>query len=209
MFRSNTELKILFLLAGSLVVSSLFPAPLIYQFDEGESIQISCWAPRAYTDAWFDLFKGDQSQPAQTLPAAETHHHVTFLLENGTTSDGGQYRCQYRLLNGSQWQRSELSYILEITMTTPSLIPSPPPTSLPTSSGSNGPAWVLPTALSVTGVLLLVMILVVAVIAIGRFKERRKKKRELESCWTETSYPTTETSFDNSLFTVSVEVSVV
>uniref|UniRef100_A0A2D4HJ26 Ig-like domain-containing protein n=1 Tax=Micrurus lemniscatus lemniscatus TaxID=129467 RepID=A0A2D4HJ26_MICLE len=36
--------------------------------------------------------------------------------------------------------------------------------------------------------------------------KRRKKKRKLKSCWAETSYPTTETSFANSMFIISEEI---
>nr|XP_060619451.1 protein HIDE1 isoform X2 [Anolis sagrei ordinatus] len=208
MFHGNTNLKILFLLAGSLGASRLFPYPLIVLdvpsdgIKEGDTIKIVCAAPRAYVDAWFYLLKGEQAQQVQIQPAAETQHAVTFHLENITIGDGGQYRCQYGLYNGSQLQMSELSFVLEITVEESSLTTSVPTD--PPNSGSKGSAWVLPTALSVTGVLLLILILVVAVIAVGRLKERRQKKRVLDSCWTETSYPATETSFDNSMYTVSV-----
>ncbi|XP_061439422.1 protein HIDE1 isoform X1 [Rhineura floridana] len=200
------DLKILFLLAGSLVASSRFPSPLILSNGrvEGESIKITCLAPRHFKDAWFFLFKVNQVQPLQTLPAAETQHSVTFFLENITYGDRGQYKCQYGMYNGSELKLSELSHILEITVEASGLTTSPPTS--PPRSDSKGPVWVLPSVLSVAGVLLLVVIFVVAVTAIRRFKDRRKKKRELQSCWTETSYPTTETSFDNCVFTVTMKM---
>ncbi|XP_029141585.1 protein HIDE1 [Protobothrops mucrosquamatus] len=37
----------------------------------------------------------------------------------------------------------------------------------------------------------------------NNFWRRRKKKRDLKSCWAETSYPTAETSFDNYMFIIS------
>ncbi|XP_053147787.1 protein HIDE1-like isoform X2 [Hemicordylus capensis] len=185
-----------------MVASCLFPPPLIYQntLDEEKSIKIVCVAPKAYTDAWFYLLRVGQAQPVQKQPAAETQHHVTFLLEHLTTRNGDQYKCQYGLINGSQLQQSELSRDLDIVLETSNLTTTPTP-----GPDLKGPAWVLPTVLSVTGVLLLVVVLVVAVIAIGHFAERRKKRRELESCWTETSYPKSETSFDICVYTVSVK----
>ncbi|XP_061439432.1 protein HIDE1 isoform X2 [Rhineura floridana] len=169
------DLKILFLLAGSLVASSRFPSPLILSNGrvEGESIKITCLAPRHFKDAWFFLFKVNQVQPLQTLPAAETQHSVTFFLENITYGDRGQYKCQYGMYNGSELKLSELSHILEITVEASGLTTSPP-TSPPRSD--------------------------------SKVKDRRKKKRELQSCWTETSYPTTETSFDNCVFTVTMKM---
>ncbi|XP_063149103.1 protein HIDE1 [Candoia aspera] len=142
----------------------------------------------------------NESKALKSLPAAEAQHAVTFLLENVKTSDGGRYRCQYGFYNGSQLQESEFSHILEITVKDLFITSSP---SDPPKYNSKGAVWILPTALCVSGVLLLVLILFAVVGTIRYLKRRRKKKRELESCWAETSYPTTETSFDNSMFTVS------
>ncbi|XP_078242810.1 protein HIDE1 isoform X2 [Pogona vitticeps] len=206
------------------MASSLFPAPLILLGTvsdcpiEGESVDIACYAPGAFMDAWFSLFKDDQTRAVQTLPAAETHHHVIFILKNITTRDKGQYRCQYGLFNRSEFKLSQFSQILQIpvgecafTTFSPKDLPrskeptftTSSPTDLPRSKDSI--SWVVPTAVSVAGVLLLVLILVVAMVATGRLKERRQKKREMDSCWTETSYPTTEISFDNYMFTVSMK----
>ncbi|KAJ6644786.1 hypothetical protein lerEdw1_013551 [Lerista edwardsae] len=187
----------------SLAVSSLFPAPLVYQdiHDEGDSIKIICMAPRTYVDAWFDLLKEGQDQSVQTLAAAEAQHQVTFLLERTSTRNGDQFRCRYSLYNGSELQMSEPSHRLLIVVEASDSTTSPPTS--PPGSDAKASAWVLPTALSVTGALLLVVIVVVLVIAIRRFKDRRKKKRELKFCWAESSRPPTETSFDNCIFTVT------
>ncbi|XP_025023597.1 protein HIDE1 isoform X3 [Python bivittatus] len=223
MFHSNVELKVLFLLTGCVASFSRFPSPLIFldvlsdNVTEGDSLKIACIAPRKYVDAWFFLFKENKSKALKSLPAAESQHTVTFLLENVTTGDGGRYRCQYGLYNGSQLQESEFSHVLEITVKAPACLTACLPDCLPaclnlfaTSSPSDPPKYdskgaasVLPTALSVTGVLLLVLILFAAVGTTGYLKRRRKKKRELNSCWAEASYPTTETSFDSTMFTVS------
>ncbi|XP_025023596.1 protein HIDE1 isoform X1 [Python bivittatus] len=210
--------------SGGCVASfSRFPSPLIFldvlsdNVTEGDSLKIACIAPRKYVDAWFFLFKENKSKALKSLPAAESQHTVTFLLENVTTGDGGRYRCQYGLYNGSQLQESEFSHVLEITVKAPACLTACLPDCLPaclnlfaTSSPSDPPKYdskgaasVLPTALSVTGVLLLVLILFAAVGTTGYLKRRRKKKRELNSCWAEASYPTTETSFDSTMFTVS------
>ncbi|XP_026569097.1 protein HIDE1 isoform X1 [Pseudonaja textilis] len=191
MFHSNVELNIIFLLTGCVAAFSQFPSPRIFlnvlsdKVTEGDSFKIACFAPNKYVDGWFFLFKNNESKALKTLPAAEAQHNVTFLLENVKTRDGGRYRCQYGLYNGSQFQKSEFSQDLEITV--------------------KGAAWFLPITLGVTGILLFVLILSAAVGTTAYFK-RRKKKRKLKSCWAETSYPTAETSFANSMFIISEEI---
>lgn len=99
-----------------------FPSPHIFlnvlsdEVTEGDSLKIACFAPSKYMDGWFFLFKNNESKALKTLPAAEAQHNVTFLLENVKTRDGGRYRCQYGLYNGSQLQESEFSQVLEITV---------------------------------------------------------------------------------------------
>ncbi|KAM6475568.1 protein HIDE1 isoform 2-T2 [Liasis olivaceus] len=225
MFHSNVELKVLFLLTGCVASFSPFPSPLIFldvlsdNVTEGDSLKIACIAPRKYVDAWFSLFKENESKALKSLPAAESQHAVTFLLEHVKTGDGGGYRCQYGLYNGTHLQESEFSHVLQITVKVISSCISAPDclpdclnlfvTSSPSDPpkyDSKGAASVLPIALSVTGVLLLVLILFAAVGTTGYLKRRRKKKRELNSCWAEASYPTTETSFDSTMFNVSEQV---
>ncbi|KAG8130112.1 hypothetical protein E2320_016887 [Naja naja] len=164
MFHSNVELKIIFLLTGCVAAFSQFPSPRIFlnvlsdKVTEGDSLKIACFAPNKYVEGWFFLFKNNESKALKSLPAAEAQHNVTFLLENVTTRDGGRYRCQYGLYNGSQLQKSEFSQVLEITV--------------------KGTAWFLPITLCVTGILLLVLILSAAVGTTAYF-ERRKKKRDI------------------------------
>nr|XP_056704286.1 uncharacterized protein LOC130476374 [Euleptes europaea] len=202
MVYSNIGLKVLFLLASSQVASSLLHAPLIYlemvsdRLTEGEPIKIFCVAPRAHVGAYFYLFMVGQTQPVQMLTAPETQHQVTFLLENATTINTGLYRCQYGLLNRSQLQPSDFSDTVEITVDAFGLSTFPPtfisafslsafaPTG-PPMSDCQDPSRVLLIALIVTGVLLLLMTLAMAVLATGCFKERRQKKKELDSCWAE------------------------
>ncbi|XP_070597969.1 protein HIDE1 isoform X2 [Erythrolamprus reginae] len=177
MFHSNVELKIIFLLTGCMAAFGRFPSPNIFlnvlsnEVTEGDSLKIECSAPSKYVDGCFYLFKNNESKALKNLSAAEAQNHVTFLLENVTTSDGGRYRCQYRIYNGSQFQKSEFSQVLEITV--------------------KGAARFLLITLCVTGILLLILIVSAAVGTTAYFK-RRKKKRKLKSCWAETSYPTTE-----------------
>ncbi|XP_058029485.1 protein HIDE1 isoform X2 [Ahaetulla prasina] len=122
MFHSDVELKIIFLLTGCVAAFCQFPSPHIFlnalsdEVTEGDSLKIACFAPSEYIDGWFFLFKNNESKALKTLPAAEAQHNVTFLLENIKTRDGGRYRCQYGLYNGSQLQESEFSQVLEITV---------------------------------------------------------------------------------------------
>ncbi|XP_067416491.1 protein HIDE1 isoform X2 [Emydura macquarii macquarii] len=193
---------------GSLAGASLTPAPLLYldmssdALAEGDSVRIVCIAPRAYVDSEFWLQKTGLPQPVQMLFASEGQHRVTFILGNVTRNDTGEYRCRYRSYNGSAGQMSEFSSVVEIEVT------ATPPTA--STAAPEASTWLLPVTLSVAGVLLLTVVLVVAVVAIRRVNARRQQlKRDQESCWTETNFPTTDMSFDNCLFTVSVEVSVV
>ncbi|XP_074791345.1 protein HIDE1 [Natator depressus] len=208
MLRRKMSLRILFLLAGSLAGPSLTPAPLFYldmSSDppaRGDSARLVCIAPKAYVDSEFWLLKTDLAPPVQTLFASEAQHRVTFILENITRKDAGQYRCKYHSYNGSARQMSEFSDIVEIAVAaTPT---APPPVSMAAPEGS---PWLLPVSLSVAGALLLTVGLVVAVVAVRRVNVRRQQlKRDRESCWTETNFPTTDMSFDNCLFTVSVKM---
>ncbi|XP_043362277.1 protein HIDE1 isoform X2 [Dermochelys coriacea] len=208
MLSRKMSLRILFLLAGSLADPSLTPAPLFY-LDmtsdppaQGDSARLMCIAPKAYVDSEFWLLKTDLAQPVQTLFASEAQHYVTFILENITRKDAGQYRCKYYSYNGSARQMSEFSNMVEIAVAaTPT---APPPASMAAPDGS---PWLLPVSLSMAGALLLIVGLVVAVVAVRRVNIRRQQlKRDRESCWTETSFPTTDMSFDNCLFTVSAKM---
>ncbi|CAM5169764.1 unnamed protein product [Eretmochelys imbricata] len=214
------SLRILFLLAGSLAGPSLTPAPLFYldmSSDppaRGDSARLVCIAPKAYVDSEFWLLKTGLAQPVQMLFASEAQHRVTFILENITGKDAGQYRCKYHSYSGSARQMSEFSNVVEIAVAaTPT---APPPVSMAAPEGS---PWLLPVSLSVAGALLLTVGLVVAVVAVRRgtrnaetgswaaFNVRRQQlKRDRESCWTETNFPTTDMSFDNCLFTVSAKM---
>uniref|UniRef100_A0A8C8SFA3 Ig-like domain-containing protein n=2 Tax=Pelusios castaneus TaxID=367368 RepID=A0A8C8SFA3_9SAUR len=193
MLSRKISLRILFLVSGSLVGASLTPAPLLYQdmssdaAAEGDSIRIICIAPKAYVDSQFWLLKMDLAQPVQMLFASEAQHSVTFTLENVTRKDAGQYRCRYHSYRGSAGQMSELSNVVETMVTV--LTTSAPPAS--TAAPKVSP-WLLPVVLSVAGVLLLSVVLVVAVVAIRRVNARRQQlKRDQESCWTKTNFPTT------------------
>ncbi|XP_024062899.1 protein HIDE1 isoform X3 [Terrapene carolina triunguis] len=202
------SLRILFLLAGSLAGPSLTPAPLFYldvSSDppaRGDSARLVCIAPRAYVESEFWLLKMDLAQPVQTLFASEAQHQVTFILGNVTGKDAGQYRCRYRRYNESAWQMSKFSNVVEIAMAATPTAPPPASTAAP-----EGSPWLLPVTLSVAGALLLTVGLVVAVVAVRRVNARRQQlKRDRESCWTERNFPTTDMSFDNGLFTVSVKM---
>ncbi|KAG6925971.1 chromosome 19 orf 38 [Chelydra serpentina] len=98
---------------------------------------------------------------------------------------------------------SEFSNVVEIAV---AATPTAPPSA--STVAPEGSPWLLPVSLSVAGALLLTVGLVVAVVAVRRVNARRQQlKRDRESCWTDTNFPTTGMSFDNCLFTVSVEAS--
>ncbi|XP_039766398.1 protein HIDE1 isoform X3 [Ornithorhynchus anatinus] len=69
------------------------------------------------------------------------------------------------------------------------------------------PLWVLPVSLSLAGALILIVILVVVIVVIRRVRiAKLQKKRQRESCWTEANYSTTDMSFNNTLFSISMKM---
>ncbi|XP_074836486.1 protein HIDE1 [Carettochelys insculpta] len=193
---------------SALAGPTLVPAPLLYLANlpaQGDTVRLVCIAPRAYVASEFCLLRTGQALPVQTLFASEAQHSVTFVLGNITGKEAGQYRCRYRSYSGSIGQTSEFSNVVEIEEEagTPAAL-SPAPTAAPAGS-----PWLLPVTLSVAACLLLSLGLVGAVVAVRRVSSRRQQlKRDRESCWTETNFPTTDMSFDNSLFTISVKADV-
>ncbi|XP_006023537.1 protein HIDE1 isoform X1 [Alligator sinensis] len=182
----KASLRFLFLVAGSLAALSRAPMPLAYlataaeDIRTGDSISICCTAPSTYLGSWFDLLRTDVAEPLQSQQAPHNQHNVTFMLGSVTAGDSGHYYCRYHYVNGTALVTSNPSNMVEI------LVP--------------GPGWFLPMALSVAGAVLLALVLL-AVVVTKQVKARRQQiRRDQDSCWTETGFPTTELSFDNGVF---------
>ncbi|XP_043820300.1 protein HIDE1 isoform X2 [Dromiciops gliroides] len=178
--------KVLFFVTGSLAI----PAPSIsqtppYPSNPGDPIHLQCVAPPGFQGAEFSLFHG--AGVIQTLQAQEAQQGVVFTVTNGSEGLTGQYRCQYSVMGEIAKQFSNLSKPVNVTFPVPS--------------------WILPLSLSLAGAFIFIVILVVAILMIRRVKVTNlQKKREQESCWTKINYTTSDMSFDNSLFSISMKM---
>ncbi|XP_067170729.1 protein HIDE1 isoform X2 [Apteryx mantelli] len=204
-------MKFLFLVAGAVAAPELSPPPLgLLSGEEGGPVRISCFAPRNYAGSTFELFGVGASRPVQSVSAEPGQYKVDFVLD-GAALGFRCYRCRYRSYNGSAWQSSHFSTEIMVNASAdsscaPPAVPTGPPWPTATTLRQDR-SWLLPVALSAAGLVLLVAVL--AVVA-QRVKARRQQtKRDQESCWTETRYPTTELSYENCTFAVSLEKSVV
>ncbi|XP_032251975.1 protein HIDE1 [Phoca vitulina] len=69
------------------------------------------------------------------------------------------------------------------------------------------PTWILALSLSLAGALLLLAGLVVVAVVVRKVKVKNlQKKRERESCWVQMNFATTDMTFDNSLFAISMKM---
>ncbi|KAF3829435.1 hypothetical protein GH733_003699, partial [Mirounga leonina] len=69
------------------------------------------------------------------------------------------------------------------------------------------PTWILALSLSLAGALLLLAGLVVVAVVVRKVKVKNlQKKRERESCWVQINFATTDMTFDNSLFAISMKM---
>ncbi|XP_074059518.1 protein HIDE1 [Macrotis lagotis] len=177
--------KVFFFVTGSLAI----PAPSIFQIppypsNPGDPIHLQCVAPLGFQVAEFSLFHGDGV--VQTLKAQDTQQGVVFTVTN-VSSLSTQYQCQYSVMGEVAKQLSDLSKPVNVTF--------------PVSS------WILTLSLSLAGAFILIVMLVVAILVIRRVKATNlQKKREKESCWTKINYTTSDMSFDNSLFSISMKM---
>ncbi|XP_040437456.1 protein HIDE1 isoform X3 [Falco naumanni] len=177
------------LLAGAVAAPGLAPPPLgLLSQQDGGPLKISCFAPRGYTGSTFELFAAGAGVPVQSVSAQPGQHKVDFTLDEATTTSQC-YRCRYRSYNGSAWQVSAFS--MEIVVDASSDGACHPPTAWPlptTTTLRQDGSWILPVAVSVAGLVLVV--LVVAAVVAWRVEARRQRaKRQEASCWTETRCP--------------------
>ncbi|XP_074710884.1 protein HIDE1 isoform X1 [Strix uralensis] len=195
------RLEFLLLVAGAVAAPKLSPPPLGLLFQpDGDSPKISCIAPRSYAGSTFELFAASAGVPTLSVSAEPDQHKVDFTLD-GAAPASRCYRCRYRSYNGSAWQMSEFS--TEIVVNASGDAGCQPPTAAPTgrplptsTTLRQDRSWLLPVAISVAGLVLL--LLAAAAVAAWRVEARRRQaKRQQASCWTESRYPTTELSYDN------------
>ncbi|XP_044540058.1 protein HIDE1 [Gracilinanus agilis] len=178
--------KLLFFVTGSLAI----PAPSIsqippYPSNPGDPIHLQCVAPSSFQEAEFSLFHGDGL--VQTLQTDKAQQGVVFTVTNVSEGLSAQYKCQYSVMGEIAKQFSDLSEPVNVTFSEPS--------------------WILPLSLSLAGAFIFIVMLVVAILMIRRVKVTNlQKKREQESCWTKINYTTSDMSFDNSLFSISMKM---
>ncbi|XP_025719130.1 protein HIDE1 isoform X1 [Callorhinus ursinus] len=179
---------VLLFAAGSFAI----PAPSIllvppHPSSQEDPIHIACVAPGGFPGANFTLYRG--GQVVQLLQAPADQLGVTFNLSGGgREAPGGTFCCRYGVL-GEHWQL-QLSDFSE-----PMHVSFPVPT------------WILALSLSLAGALLLLAGLVVVAVVVRKVKVKNlQKKRERESCWVQINFATTDMTFDNSLFAISMKM---
>ncbi|XP_036596676.1 protein HIDE1 [Trichosurus vulpecula] len=198
--------KVLFFVTGSLAI----PAPSIsqtppYPSNPGDPIHLQCVAPPGFQEAEFSLFHGDEV--VQTLQAQAAQQGVVFTVTNVSEGLIAQYRCQYSVMGEVAKQFSDLSKPVNVTFPVNGL----PTTTLPTPPSRVDPrgkkvaSWITPLSLGLAGAFILIVVLVVGILMIRRVT-KLQKKREQESCWTKINYTTSDMSFDNSLFSISMKM---
>ncbi|XP_054039507.1 protein HIDE1 isoform X1 [Rissa tridactyla] len=204
------KLEFLLLVAGAVTAPTLSPPPLgLLSPEDGGPPKITCFAPRSYAGSTFELFAVGASVPTQSISAEPGEHRVDFTLDEATPASRC-YRCRYRSHNSSAWQVSAFS--MEIVVNASSDAGCHPSTTadtghpLPTSTTlRQDQSWLLPVAVSMASLVLL--LLAAAAVAAWQAEARRQRaKRQPASCWTETRYPTTELSYDNCIYAVSVNM---
>ncbi|KAM6216770.1 protein HIDE1 [Rhynchocyon petersi] len=174
---------ILLFAAGSLAIEaptiSLVPP---HPTSEEDPIHISCMAPKDFPGANFTLHFG--GKVVQLVQAPVDQLRVIFNLSQAPR---GTFLCRYGVMGEhSQAQLSEFSQPLQVSYPVPT--------------------WILVLALSLAGALILA-VLVAVVMVIRKVKVTNlQKKRERESCWAQVNF-TSDMSFDNSLFAISMKMS--
>ncbi|XP_008052947.1 protein HIDE1 [Carlito syrichta] len=180
---------VLLFAAGSLAI----PAPSIllvppHPSSQDDPIHILCVAPDGFLGANFTLYRG--GQVVQLLQAPVDQLGVTFNLSGGgNEAPSGPFHCQYGVMGEhSQPQLSDLS--------------------LPVYVAFPVPTWILALSLSLAGAFLLLTGLLAIVLVVRKVKVKNlQKKRDRESCWAQINFATTDMSFDNSLFAISMKTS--
>ncbi|XP_066202410.1 protein HIDE1 [Saccopteryx leptura] len=173
--------------AGSMAI----PAPSIllvppHPSSQEDPIYIECMAPMGFLGANFTLYGGEKV--VQLLQAPEDQLGVIFNLSGSSwEATRGTFHCQYGVLG--EHKQPQLSALSE-----------PVYVSFPVRT------WILALSLSLAGALLLAGLVTLAVVIRKVKIKRLQKKRERESCWAQINFTTTDMSFDNSLFAISMKM---
>ncbi|XP_040437457.1 protein HIDE1 isoform X4 [Falco naumanni] len=179
------------LLAGAVAAPGLAPPPLgLLSQQDGGPLKISCFAPRGYTGSTFELFAAGAGVPVQSVSAQPGQHKVDFTLDEATTTSQC-YRCRYRSYNGSAWQVSAFS--MEIVVDASSDGACHPPTAWPlptTTTLRQDGSWILPVAVSVAGLVLVVLVVAAVVAWRGRRRLAGRKRGAPPQSFPMTTAPT-------------------
>ncbi|XP_034544675.1 leukocyte immunoglobulin-like receptor subfamily B member 3 isoform X2 [Notolabrus celidotus] len=159
-----------------ITVTDALPVPTLVFQQQTDVWHLLCRGSPAYPGAVFSLYLADHELPVATQHATLIHHQVTFPLPVQDTQLA-LYQCEYSVLLGGTWSKSERSPPLAVTKGIPPLSsPDAPSVDWPLVLGSFSAV-----------VLFICSLTFVVVVAHRKVKAaaEEKKKRQDAQFWTQ------------------------
>ncbi|XP_072319279.1 uncharacterized protein [Eucyclogobius newberryi] len=157
-------------------VTDLLPTPSLLLQQQSDVWHLLCRGSAAFPGAVFSLCLLNQAQPVETHQAKVTQHQVIFSVPV-QDSPVALYQCEYSVLLGRRWSKSERSLPLSISQGN---------SSVPTSV-SSGVDWPLVLGSLSAVVLFFCPLALIFVVLHRKMKAaaEAKKKREEAQFWTQ------------------------
>ncbi|XP_068583293.1 uncharacterized protein [Cebidichthys violaceus] len=158
-----------------ITVTDTLPVPTLVLQQQTDVWHLLCTGSPAYPGAVFSLYLADNELPVATHHATMINHQVTFPVPVQDTLVA-LYQCQYDVLLGGKWSKSEHSLPLAVTR---GIHP-------PSSTDLSGVDWPLVLGSFSAAVLFLCSVALVVVVAHRKVKAaaEEKKKRQEAQFWT-------------------------
>ncbi|KAG7485337.1 leukocyte immunoglobulin-like receptor subfamily A member 6 isoform X1 [Solea senegalensis] len=157
-------------------VKDMLPPPTLVLHQQTDVWHLLCVGSPSYPGAVFSLCLADSEHPIDTVHAKIIHHQASFPVP---VQDPAEvlYQCQYSVLLGKKWSRSEPSQPLAVTRER-----SPPP-----SSGLPGVDWPLVLGCFSAVVLVLCSVALAVIVTHRKVKAaaEKKKNRQDAQFWTQ------------------------
>ncbi|XP_056264817.1 uncharacterized protein LOC130189856 isoform X2 [Pseudoliparis swirei] len=159
-----------------ITITDALPVPTLVLQQQTDVWHLLCTGSPAYPGAVFSLYLADYELPVSTQHAVMINHHVTIPVPVQDTPLA-LYQCQYDVLLGGKWSKSERSLPLAVTKGIPP----------PSSTDLSGVDWPLVLGSFATVVLFLCSVALVVVVARRKVKAaaEEEKKRQDAQFWTQ------------------------